>query len=797
MKKKLITLLMVLIMSISLFGGSQLITLEGTFVDSDNGLISGVKKITVRLVKNANLRAGDPGEEVWSETVPNVVFDNGFMSAELGRNAALDPVLFKESSLSFLVEIEGVGGRVSIPVRYVPRSLYADRAKTALTMLSSGITGIVSSANVSGEYKGITGVGVLQTPLELARGFKVKGKQLVVDDHTGNVGVGHSNPQYLLDVNGDMLVRGTVVFADGTTLNSTSELSGSAHGVKSDDDVVVDVDQDHTGVGQFKVLIGGTEKMRLTQAGKLGVGILKPTQRLDINGAIRIGDTNDNSPGTIRYHDNMYQGFDSQTKSWQRLDVEPTAAGGWSPQDDNRSVVLTFPEANVGIGVQAPTERLAVDGKVKAVAFVGSGKGLTGVPAASIDGILSVAQGGLGGNDFKQTGLLYYSGPEDKFRLTGEVLAGDILAGTAAGVPVVHRLKTGAGIHLNIKDRVIEIGHADTSTQPSIEKESGAVLMSLGLDDFGHVTGAVTANLDDRYYAKPAADAAFIGRAGGELNGSLVFKGAPVAITGGDNEDIVIHPMGTGRMGVGMMTPKAMLDVRGGIRVGDTQIEEPGTIRYNTVTRRLEGRNWKGWMPLDVNTTENGRWDNLVDRTVYTGLDKPLGLGTLDPQHPLHITLRTVVDGESVFNQKAVFNQGLQVAGLTIAPAGVSGDMVFKQSDLSGIEDLSVGKIGVGLTRLPQEAMDVSGTIKLKGQIEYDTGNRVGAGTLEGAWSMKDGMLREVGRLEVGTMQLMGDQIQGQLALRLAGGARDLLLDPDIPFRISQRPVRMLVPNRT
>lgn len=64
-------------------------------------------------------------------------------------------------------------------------------------------------------------------------------------------------------------------------------------------------------------------------AGKLlaqnvGIGQPSPQQKLDVNGAVKIGNTSTNQPGTIRYSGGVFEGGDGS--SWKKLDGLPSGA---------------------------------------------------------------------------------------------------------------------------------------------------------------------------------------------------------------------------------------------------------------------------------------------------------------------------------------------------------------------------------------------------------------------------------------------------------------------------------------
>ncbi|MFT3980744.1 MAG: hypothetical protein QM687_09770 [Ferruginibacter sp.] len=55
-----------------------------------------------------------------------------------------------------------------------------------------------------------------------------------------------------------------------------------------------------------------------------GIGTTNPVQQLDVNGAIKIGNTGTNAPGTIRYNNNNFEGGDGN--SWRSLEALPSKA---------------------------------------------------------------------------------------------------------------------------------------------------------------------------------------------------------------------------------------------------------------------------------------------------------------------------------------------------------------------------------------------------------------------------------------------------------------------------------------
>jgi hypothetical protein len=58
-----------------------------------------------------------------------------------------------------------------------------------------------------------------------------------------------------------------------------------------------------------------TENMRIKASGNIGIGTSFPVEKLQVNGAVRIGDAVGSNDGTIRYHNGDFEGYDGT--SWE------------------------------------------------------------------------------------------------------------------------------------------------------------------------------------------------------------------------------------------------------------------------------------------------------------------------------------------------------------------------------------------------------------------------------------------------------------------------------------------------
>jgi hypothetical protein len=217
----------------------------------------------------------------------------------------------------------------------------------------------------------------------------------------GNVGIGTTSPGAKLDVNGNILISDT----------------GNDKYFGSNVNLILNADADAQSGDSARNIIfqnRGSEKMRITSAGKVGIGTTSPAVNLDIlkpdgygfpvtsgttqtNGKIRIGST-----GTVGILD---------------IGSGSTSQGGWlqSTRSDDLSqgynLLLNPNGGNVGIGTTSPTEKLNVSGNILATGTIlgsnlsgtntgdqtaGTGLSLTGTQ-------FSLDTGGIGAGTYGST----------------------------------------------------------------------------------------------------------------------------------------------------------------------------------------------------------------------------------------------------------------------------------------------------------------------------------------------------------------------------------------------------------
>jgi len=373
----------------------------------------------------------------------------------------------------------------------------------------------------------------------------------------GNVGVGTTEPTNKLHVEGDNI-----------------RLVGSAGTIKLEAG-------GQTGISRVGT---GVQDISIDSTGNVGVGTADPEEKLEINGNLYLNDgfiinggtysglysdTSDGSdtkrvmiasggggsPSRGAYLYMFGNEFTSGLKG--KVEIYSGNAGNSVPGDSDIALIsgvtnepaiyVEGSSGNVGVGMTGPSEKLEVDGTVKATAFVGNGSGLTGISGGDASYGSSV------------------SSPDDAVYVDD---AGSVGIGTAAPTRTLEVNGNVGAFDSNNKIAIV----AGTNADPVISTDSST---SIGLLAHGGLLAQKTFN-------GVKAGAYILYNSGSSGGGDALIVNA---VSTDSNADIVsFQDDGTerfkvtraGNVGIGTASPQSILSIGGSNPVISTDTTDVG-----------------------------------------------------------------------------------------------------------------------------------------------------------------------------------------------------------------------------
>jgi len=266
--------------------------------------------------------------QLWTETIPNVPVKNGVFATLLGDRSPLPSTLFNNN---VWLQVQIRNDVPLLPRQQVVTVAYAFKANTVPdgTITTAKIAnGAVNAAKLSDSVLNLTGdlTGTLTNP-QLATLptslFKVSGG--VMTSSNGRIGIGTTNPLTGLHINGSVGLTSSIGASTPRPALSTTPFSGEIRALSSNvggDDGFMRLSAGggtNPFVQSFIDLSGyassdlpervcnirfgtfGTEQMRITLQGNVGIGTATPSYRLQVNGSVAgIGPYFDASDGRLK-----------------------------------------------------------------------------------------------------------------------------------------------------------------------------------------------------------------------------------------------------------------------------------------------------------------------------------------------------------------------------------------------------------------------------------------------------------------------------------------------------------------
>ncbi len=252
----------------------RLINYQGVLTDDMGVVVSdGSYSMTFRIY---DVPSG--GTQLWEETI-DVNVSKGIFNTTLGHDVIIAEVFDKPLYLT--IEIDG-GGELS------PRRIFTANAYAFSTRAVYGVSNVFPA-------EGNVGIGITnpapEAPLHIYTNISSSSEPTLLFDNVGN--------QTLIDFRFGGVTQGRIRNAAGGDFYFGT-LTNTGLSLRTND----------------------LTRLRILPDGSTGIGSVTPLERLDVNGAIRLGTTANSNAGTLRWTGSDFEGYDGSL--WQSL----TSDGG-------------------------------------------------------------------------------------------------------------------------------------------------------------------------------------------------------------------------------------------------------------------------------------------------------------------------------------------------------------------------------------------------------------------------------------------------------------------------------------
>jgi hypothetical protein len=199
----------------------------------------------------------------------------------------------------------------------------------------------------------------------------------------GNVGIGTASPAQTLDVNGNVNIS-SFLQVGGVNFTAVGG-AGTAFWVG-----------DLSGAGySTNFYTNGTEKMRITSTGNVGIGTTTPASQLTVSNtadAVLLIQADSDNTGGDNGTENAILRFaiDGGTAGWDIADINNSGTSRLDFMNGGSTFLALHSNGNVGVGTTTPGAQLDITASANTVALQSTGYSLTGANASSLMNLTGV-----------------------------------------------------------------------------------------------------------------------------------------------------------------------------------------------------------------------------------------------------------------------------------------------------------------------------------------------------------------------------------------------------------------------
>ena len=514
--------------------------------------------------------------------------------------------------------------------------------------------------------------------------------------NTGNVGIGTTSPSQRLEVDGDALINNS---GDGKLyLGSTSDYIGN-----------IGSNIYMYSSGQNIFYAGGSEQMRITTVGNVGIGTTSPLAKLHT----KSGDSGVSSVDT-----GTSAIIESNTTNYLRF-INPDSVNGgivWTSPSDNFAAFLRWghdaqlleigtANSNDGVaflaGNASEKMRIDADGNV-GIGTTSPGQKLHVVGGGKIQGNLMI---GSSGDVSGAVGQLHIKGPNAQVIILEDTDNANLVVRLSAEETVGFKIEDTT--HSNVLffgDQSGNVGIGTTSPTSKLTVQN--TLVSNG--SLSNILNTVGNTIID---FKANANAGLI-----DLNSTL---GSPLVRLNADGNSF----FNGGNVGIGTTSPSQKLHV-----VGSTYSTAGFFTANSSLGYFTNLSSTAGMLLSSLNGVELVSGGNS---TMFLNPSGNVGIGTTSPSEKLDVdgnvklgatTGRQLMFGENKYGAVRLGNN-LVVGGNSAVDIRTGNAALSSQSSRVFINQ--TGFVGVGTTT-PQALLDVNGPIKIGNAVTFPLANTVG-----------------------------------------------------------------------